>query len=64
VLIIPDHAQGAAIGGGRWIARGDWNWGTLDERYARSLSVGLTRTHVPSLAAGWDRGFESGFLQR
>src|SRR5947207_50634 len=31
VLIIPDHAQGAAIGsGGLWIARSDWNWGTLD----------------------------------
>jgi hypothetical protein len=31
VLIIPDHAQGAAIGdGGLWIARIDWNWGTLD----------------------------------
>jgi hypothetical protein len=28
---IPDHAQGAAIGaGGLWIARSDWNWGTLD----------------------------------
>jgi hypothetical protein len=26
-----DHAQGAAIGGGGlWIARSDWNWGTLD----------------------------------
>ena len=31
VLIIPDHAQGAAIGGGGlWITRSDWNWGTLD----------------------------------
>jgi hypothetical protein len=31
VLTIPDHAQGAAIGGGSlWIARSDWNWGTLD----------------------------------
>jgi hypothetical protein len=31
VLIIPDHAQGAAIGGGGlWIARSDWSWGTLD----------------------------------
>jgi hypothetical protein len=31
VLIVPDHAQGAAIGGGGlWIARSDWNWGTLD----------------------------------
>jgi hypothetical protein len=31
VLTIPDHAQGAAIGaGGLWIARSDWNWGTLD----------------------------------
>jgi hypothetical protein len=31
VLIILDHAQGAAIGGGGlWIARSDWNWGTLD----------------------------------
>jgi hypothetical protein len=31
VLAIPDHAQGAAIGGGGlWIARSDWNWGTLD----------------------------------
>ena len=31
VLSIPDHAQGAAIGGGGlWIARSDWNWGTLD----------------------------------
>jgi hypothetical protein len=31
VLTIPDHAQGAAIGGGGlWIARSDWNWGTLD----------------------------------
>jgi sugar lactone lactonase YvrE len=31
VLTIPDHAQGAAIGGGElWIARSDWNWGTLD----------------------------------
>jgi hypothetical protein len=31
VLIIPGHAQGAAIGGGGlWIARSDWNWGTLD----------------------------------
>jgi len=27
----PNHAQGAAIrGGGLWIARSDWNWGTLD----------------------------------
>src|SRR5438067_13788667 len=26
VLIIPDHAQGAAIGGGLWIARSAWNW--------------------------------------
>jgi hypothetical protein len=27
----PDHAQGTAIGaGGLWIARSDWNWGTLD----------------------------------
>jgi hypothetical protein len=32
VLTIPDHAQGAAIGGGGlWIARSDWNWGTLDQ---------------------------------
>jgi hypothetical protein len=31
VLTIPDHAQGAAIGAGAlWIARSDWNWGTLD----------------------------------
>jgi hypothetical protein len=31
VLTIPDHAQGAAIGGAElWIARSDWNWGTLD----------------------------------
>ena len=31
MLTIPDHAQGAAIGGGSlWIARSDWNWGTLD----------------------------------
>src|SRR5215472_560049 len=31
VLTIPDHAQGAAIGGGKlWIARSDWSWGTLD----------------------------------
>jgi hypothetical protein len=31
VLTIPDHAQGAAIGGGElWIARSDWNWGTLE----------------------------------
>jgi hypothetical protein len=31
VLSIPDHAQGAAIGGGGlWIARSDWNWGRLD----------------------------------
>ena len=31
VVTIPDHAQGAAIGGGGlWIARSDWNWGTLD----------------------------------
>jgi hypothetical protein len=31
VLTIPDHAQGAAIGGGwLWIARSDWSWGTLD----------------------------------
>jgi hypothetical protein len=31
VLTIPDHAQGAAIsGGGLWITRSDWNWGTLD----------------------------------
>jgi len=31
VLIIPDHAQGAAIGGGQlWIARSDWNWGTIE----------------------------------
>ena len=31
MLTIPDHAQGAAIGaGGLWIARSDWNWGTLD----------------------------------
>src|SRR5207248_10243953 len=31
VLPIPDHAQGAAIGGGGlWIARSDWNWGALD----------------------------------
>jgi hypothetical protein len=31
VLTIPDHAQGAAIGGGSlWIARSDWNWGTLE----------------------------------
>ena len=30
MLTIPDHAQGAAIGGGRlWIARSDWNWGTI-----------------------------------
>jgi hypothetical protein len=28
---IPDHAQGAAIGGGGLcIARSDWKWGTLD----------------------------------
>jgi len=32
VLTIPDHAQGAAIGGGElWIARSDWSWGTLVE---------------------------------
>jgi hypothetical protein len=31
VLTIPDHAQGAAIGGGGlWIARSDWSWGPLD----------------------------------
>ena len=31
MLTIPDHGQGAAIGGGGlWIARSDWNWGTLD----------------------------------
>src|SRR5262249_50706447 len=31
VLTIPDHAQGAAIGGGElWITRSDWSWGTLD----------------------------------
>jgi hypothetical protein len=31
VLTIPDHARGAAIGGGGlWIARSDWNWGALD----------------------------------
>src|ERR1700750_87489 len=31
VLTIPDHAQGAAIGGGGlWIARSGWSWGTLD----------------------------------
>jgi hypothetical protein len=31
VLTIPDHAQDAAIGGGGlWIARSDWSWGTLD----------------------------------
>jgi hypothetical protein len=31
VLIIPDHAQGAAIGGGQlWIARSDWSWGTIE----------------------------------
>ena len=31
MLTIPDHAQGAAIGGGGlWIARSDWSWGTLD----------------------------------
>ena len=31
MLTIPDHAQGAAIGGGGlWIARSDWGWGTLD----------------------------------
>src|SRR5207237_2599728 len=31
VLSVPDHAQGAAIGGGvLWIARSDWSWGTLD----------------------------------
>ena len=31
MLPIPDHAQGAAIGGGGlWIARSDWSWGTLD----------------------------------
>jgi hypothetical protein len=29
--ITRDHAQGAAIGGGGlWIARSDWSWGTLD----------------------------------
>jgi hypothetical protein len=31
VLTVPDHAQGAAIGGwSLWIARSNWNWGTLD----------------------------------
>ncbi len=31
MLTIPDHAQGAAIGGGGlWIARSDWSWGALD----------------------------------
>jgi hypothetical protein len=31
VLIIPDHAQGTAIGGGQlWSARSDWNWGTIE----------------------------------
>ncbi|HEY2540900.1 MAG TPA: hypothetical protein VGI28_15605, partial [Stellaceae bacterium] len=31
VLTIPDRSQGAAIGGGGlWIARSDWSWGTLD----------------------------------
>jgi hypothetical protein len=31
VLTIPDHSQGAAIGGGGlWIARSDWSWGTLE----------------------------------
>ena len=31
VMNIPDHAQGAAIGGGGlWIARSDWSRGTLD----------------------------------
>jgi sugar lactone lactonase YvrE len=31
MLTIPDHSQGAAIGGGGlWIARSDWSWGTLD----------------------------------
>jgi hypothetical protein len=38
VLTIPDHAQGAAIGGGRlWIARSDWNWGTLAERVCAEI---------------------------
>jgi sugar lactone lactonase YvrE len=31
VLPIPDFAQGAAFDGGAlWVARSDWNWGTLD----------------------------------
>jgi hypothetical protein len=30
VLTIPDHAQGAAIGGGGYGSRSDWSWGTLD----------------------------------
>jgi hypothetical protein len=126
VLTIPDHAQGAAIGGrGLWIGRGDWNWGTLDRldpvtgapqrRYeiepgTEGLAFGNTGRlwavseagsrhiydhpflglfqpffplvfaldlsrfstslawseldYVPPLAAGWDRGFESGSLQR
>jgi hypothetical protein len=40
VLTIPDHAQGAAIGGGGlWIARSDWSWGTVD-RLDPELAVG------------------------
>jgi hypothetical protein len=31
VVTIPDHAEGAANGGGSlWIARSGWDWGTLD----------------------------------
>jgi hypothetical protein len=30
VLTIPDHAGAAIGGGGLWIARSDWSWGTLD----------------------------------
>src|ERR1700724_1355528 len=37
VLTIPDHAQGAAIGGGGlWIARSDWSWGTLDRLHPQT----------------------------
>jgi streptogramin lyase len=31
VIAIPDNAQGAAFhDGALWVARSDWNWGTLD----------------------------------
>jgi hypothetical protein len=59
VLTIPDHAQGAAIGGGGlWIARSDWSWGPLDRltlrpaRRSAAMKSRLVPRALPSAVPG------------